>query len=427
MSPFDRMNARFRKMADGEGGFVLILALVTMLAMTLIGLSVVMNMTTDLHLSRNEREAKVAFQLAEAGVREAVSRIALPLGNARYVGEKTTDANYRLTTWNDANSLGRNFTSSTTIVGTLSSNQSYSVSIEYLDESNSEGFCDSNGASPNDSVNSSSPPASCNKFPAEVVMYGRDFNIDSSVTMVTRGKLPVYRFVSTGTSGGTTRTIEAYIGASSLNTDTEAGVNTNACVDFAGGAFSVTGGVREGGTGACITCNEGVAGCATKAVDDMTTYLGESLSEVIGMADERHQCKNANCSSPGDDIPSSGVIDGVVADWGDYAGDTYSTMVYIDNSGGKPATISGNFTGRGILIVGGDLELSGNLSYEGLVYVMGTLKVSGGGSNLNVTGGVMANSTVNINGNVSISYNQATLLDVARQNSTSAMIVWKRM
>ena len=427
MSPFDKLKETVRLKATGDRGFVLILALVTMLAMTLIGLSVVMNMTTDLALSRNEREAKTAFQLSEAGIREGVSRLHLASSNARYVGEKSTDANYRQITWNDANSLGRNFSSSTNIMGALSSTQSYSVSIEYLDETNSEGFCDSNEASPNDSVNSSSPPASCDDLPVEVVMYGRDFNIDLTVTKISRGKLPVYRLVSTGASGGTTRVIEAYIGASSLNTDTEAGVNTNSCVNFAGGAFSVTGGMKEGGAGPCTTCNDGVAGCAAKASDDMVTYLGEDLSEVIDMADETHRCKGPTCNAPGDDIPSSGSIDTVVVDWGDAAGDTYSTLIYIDNSGGNDVTLSGNFTGRGILIVSGDLKLSGNLVYEGLVYVLGTLTISGGGSALNVTGGVMANDTVSINGNVTVNYNQETLLDVAKQNSTSEMIVWKRM
>ena len=158
----------------------------------------------------------------------------------------------------------------------------------------------------------------------------------------------------------------------------------------------------------------------------MTDYLGHDLSTVINMADETHKCKDNTCSQPGDDIPSSGSIDTVITDWGDFGG-SRATLIYIDNSGGKEVSISGNFTGRGILIVSGDLKLSGGLQYQGLVYVMGTLTISGGGGDLNVQGGVMADSTVGLNGSITVTYDQATLLDVSRQSSSSAILVWKRL
>jgi predicted acyltransferase (DUF342 family) len=102
-------------------------------------------------------------------------------------------------------------------------------------------------------------------------------------------------------------------------------------------------------------------------------------------------------------------------------------MVYINNAGvGKEVSISGNYTGRGILIVTGDLKLSGTFQYEGLVYVFGTLTLSGGGSGLNVKGGIMANETIQVGGNITVDYDQDTLHDVARQSSASAMLIWKR-
>ena len=310
----------------------------------------------------------------------------------------------------------------------------YNVTINYLDETNSEVFCDSNdNVSPNTSGNASSPPASCEDTNAEVVMYGQDFNVPASLTAISYGKQPVYHITSIGTSGTTSRRIEAYVGASALNTDTEGAINTNGCITVSGGpAISITGGVKEGGSGGCSTCDDagdGIASCSVKgAVDDMTTYLGEDLSEIINMADEKHQClDSASCSDPGDDIPSSGMIDGVVLDWGDFTNDSHSTMIYINNAGGKAAQISGTFQGRGILIVSGDLQLTGGLEYEGLIYVLGTLTISGGGSGLNVTGGVMANSTVAVNGSVTVAYDQTTLDAVAKENSSSAIIIWKRL
>jgi hypothetical protein len=162
----------------------------------------------------------------------------------------------------------------------------------------------------------------------------------------------------------------------------------------------------------------------------MNNYLGDDIADIIDFADEKHQCLGATCSAAGpppDDIPASGSIDTVVSDWGDFAGDTYSTMIYINNAGGKEVEISGNYTGRGILIVTGNLKLAGNFQYEGLIYVFGILTVSGGGGDLNVTGGIMANQTIDINGGITVDYDQDTLHDVARQSSASAMLIWKRL
>ncbi|MBI2412206.1 MAG: hypothetical protein HYV24_03245 [Deltaproteobacteria bacterium] len=412
-----------------EKGFVLILALVTMIAMTVIGLSAVMNMTTDLQLSRNERDSKIAFQLAEAGINEMISRLHLPSTNAKYTGEKSTDgAAYRSTTWNSDNSddIGYGYGAGRASAETLN----YTVQINYLDDGNTENLCDSNDVGSNDSGNASKVPDTaswnCPHGATEIVMFGNDFKIPETVTFIDYGKQPVYKMESTGTYGTTQKTIIAYVGASNLNTDTNAAINTNGCVNISGGASAtITGGVLEYGSGGCTTCNDGMGGCAAKGSEDvMNTYLGDNISEIINFADEKHKCKNGTCSAAGDDIPASGKIDDVVLDWGDYANDTYSRMIYIDNSGGKEVDISGTFQGRGILIVTGDLSLSGNLDFEGLVYVFGTLTLSG---SLTVTGGIMADTTVAVHGSVTSTYDQATLDAVSKENSSSTVILWKRL
>lgn len=399
----------FRKDDSGEKGFVLILALVTMVAMTLIGISLVSNMTTDIQLSRNERESKIAFQLAEAGVNEAISRLHLPtVADPRYVGEKPADAGYRTTGW-----AGYVFNSDAAVVGTLGSGQSYTVTVRYLGESNTEGFCDDNDVT-NTSVTAAVPPAACDQTPEEVAMYGRDFNIDASVTSIRYGRLPIYHIISTGTVNTTTRTVHAYVGGSSLNTDTEAGINTNSTITWNGGN--------------CTTSVAPAGSCKETQANDYPTYLGEDLTTTVrDMADEQHQCSTGTCNGAGDDIPSNGQLDTVVADWGDAAGNSYSTFIYIDNPG-RQVKMTG-LNGRGILIVTGDLDLAGNVTYEGLIYVLGQLTISGGGATVkNVTGGIMARNVVTLNGaNLTVAYDQATLLDVARQHSSSAMIVWKRL
>jgi len=69
------------------------------------------------------------------------------------------------------------------------------------------------------------------------------------------------------------------------------------------------------------------------------------------------------------------------------------------------------------------------VDYEGLIYVLGTLTISGGGSSTkNITGGIMAQNVVTLNGsNLTINYDQATLEEVAKQNSKPALVLWKRL
>lgn len=425
-----------------EKGFVLVLALVTMVAMTLIGVSLVMNMTTDMQLARNEREAKIAFQLAEAGINEAIARLRLPptitqgadddpivTHSARYIGELSTDAGYRTTSWNNNNSVGKNFGFGNTNPDRQSADGlNYSVTINYLSEGNSEGLCDSNEVSPNTSGNSTVPPAACSNTTAEIVMFGQDFNISSSLTGINYGIYPVYQITSTGTSGSTTSTVEAYVGASYFNPDIGVALNTNDCVTVNGATNRIEGPATIGGACNCavVTAIQTEGTCSNKAAsDDMNDYLGVPLSLIKKNADEVHYCTNATCSNPGDDIPASGNIDTVVNNWGD--GDT-PRIIYIDNAGGKPASLSGIDEGVGVLIVTGDLEISGNVEFEGLVYVLGTVTLNGGGGEeLEVEGALMANNVVTMNGSVEVEYEQEVLESLAKTLSTSALISWKRL
>jgi len=54
--------------------------------------------------------------------------------------------------------MGRDFNSDNNILGTLPTGQSFSVSIRYLDETNNEGYCDSNDNVANTSGNATTYP-----------------------------------------------------------------------------------------------------------------------------------------------------------------------------------------------------------------------------------------------------------------------------
>jgi hypothetical protein len=63
-------------------------------------------------------------------------------------------------------------------------------------------------------------------------------------------------------------------------------------------------------------------------------------------------------------------------------------------------------TGYGLLAVKGDLTLGGGFTWSGLVIATGTLTFNGGGgpNRINVTGAVLANQTVTMNGSVDLFY-----------------------
>jgi len=416
----------------GQEGFVLILALVTMLAMTLIGLSVIMSSTTDLQLARNDRDAKLAFQLAEAGINEASARLHLSSSNARYVGEVEGESGYRTVSWNAANALGKDFGYNVGGNRNSADNLNYTVNISYLVEGNTENYCDSNNTADNAPLTATVPPASCPNSPAEVVMYGQDFNLDASLTYIEYGLLPVYEITSTGTSNGVTRTVVAYLGESNLNTDSQYPIFTNGCVDASGVPNTLTGDPSVPGSDVVMqatgcACDPQLSLSCSTSTDpvDMNTYLGDTLANIATYSDEYHSCKSAGCNTAGDDIPSNGRLDnGVVQNW-EGADPTEGVLLFIDNSGGEDATIGGNVSGEGILIVTGNLSISGNITWEGLIYVLGTLTVSG---TVDVhEGGMMTGSTVLLNGNVTVNYDREELLEMSRQTSTSAKIVWKRL
>ncbi len=418
---------------ENERGFALVLALVFMLAMTIIGVSLITNMSTEMHLASNEKDAKLAFQVSEAGFQDALARIHLASSSALYAGEPaglnfaTRDSNWSST-----------FTSAE---GDLD----YTVTIKYLLESSDHNLCDSNTTGPNSSddadpdyanipPNDDSDPDNiyeCTRN-GEIVYFGQDFNVSSETTTLTYGQFPVYEITSTGTAGGSnsTRTVTGYIGSTNLDLDTGFAVDTNACVSVGGVAFEIDGVVNQ--DAGCTDCDtlldstpgEGCTARASPAIID--DYLGLPMADVKAMSDEIHYCIGfPNCSDDNDDIPNSGQIDGVVQDWGDFAGDTYGSYIYIDNPGNK-VVLTGDFQGRGLLMINGDLQINGGFNYEGFVFVNGELTLGGGANEVTITGGLFSTELSTFNGNITVDYDQATLEDVSRQNKSQALLLWKR-
>lgn len=410
-----------------QGGFALVITLLLMVSISLIGLLALMNASTETLISRNEKEGKIAFQLAEGGLNEAYARMHLSAtgaGNTYYIGEKTSDAGYRtvgsvngttgdyLAGWatNGSKDLGYGKTNASRS-GLSSSSTStgyYSVTIRYFVENSTDSFCKS----------------SCND---EIVLYGQDFLFPSTMSPrpPSTGRYPVYKIASTGTYGNTSVSLYSYIPSIGLNVDPETAVYSVGDVTGNGG-YSLSG----NGTSAVKTCgtytdNGGAAnsandnltsGGASNGVSpcaDMSTFIGYTFAELWNMAGAR--------------VDGGAVFTAAdVAAWGT------DNIVVIDNDGNgqqsssldsSDARISGNSTGSGIVIVSGDLDVSGTLNWTGLLYVYGDLKGTG---TVNVTGATMAGGTTDFSGDLNVDYDQDVLNNMGRKSSTSGIIRWSR-
>jgi len=79
-----------------------------------------------------------------------------------------------------------------------------------------------------------------------------------------------------------------------------------------------------------------------------------------------------------------------------------------------PWTINGNIAGHGTLVVNGDLIVNGTFNYYGTIIVNGTLQAGTG--NVNVYGGLIAQSTLELIGNISVA-GGSTVTNVPTGNS----------
>lgn len=409
-----------------ERGFVLILVLMLLVAITAIGTAALMTSNTDMLIARNEKDSKNAFYLAETGIEETVGRMDLSNSNARFIGENQVQRTNRLgadglpNTADDpvnpsfngsANSTFDSFNSTSLNLPDIKGR--YAVTVTYAREATGEWcklLCDN-----------------------QVVLYGKDFGFIGA-GVPTLGYVPVYQIDSVGTTtSGTTASIRAYLTASTLNVIPPAGdIFSNTSINTSGNAGLV--GAVATNPATPIEAGDCAAGCANVSAQwssaDMTTYLGINLDEIPSHADSpspytqngNHIYQEANNNLWG--VACSTNTD--VANVNVHICENEAKIIYIDND--DPATnndarIPGG-AGRGILVVTGDLNLAGNLVWEGMIYIMGSLN---GNGNVTCFGTIMANSTINFNGSLSVAGSAAVAQSVADMAGASRMLRWTRL
>lgn len=404
-----------------EKGFILVLALVVMAAMTAIGLAIITSSTTDMLISRNETEAKKAFYLAEAGIQEALGRMAL-IGNTRYIGENSAQKVARINNGVMPGGAGM-YTSQTFASSDLSSqsqlqnfNGTYSVTVQYALADGSS-WC-------------YGPASPFNTCDGRVLLYGQDYGF-VGVGIPAKGFTPLFQIDSVGTTAsGTTATVREYVTASTLNVIPPAGNiyanTTNNPSITMGGSGSVTGQISGDYIGG--GCGAGCTSVPWPGSVDMNNYLGIPTTDLKQYASPPSPYTQTGSNAVTYDSTGWGQICSTTWTGSDlpHICDNPADIIYIDNAPSGttgPAKLQGGGTGRGILVITGDAQLDSNFTWEGLVYIMGNL--SGAGS-LTVFGDVMVNGTIGFTGNIAAYGSNNVAASVAEGISIPRELRWAK-
>ncbi len=383
-----------KKLGSGsEKGIALVLALLLLLVATLIGINAVNTTTFEANISGNKRASEQAFYSAEAGINEffgrfrdgAVSEIAYYDASC---GDGSCDQNkpgwrfYIALNSTKAGTKGYNSGDPTNhrFYTSLQNTLDYVVEARHkIDPSTGQVI----------------------KFPAPsgepiyvVKSYGFTGDGGNKVIEVEVRKRPsydppsaLYSEAPVTVSGNATIQGNDQCGGTNP-IDKPAIIKTNLSA-----SFTVNGKPQICGSNGCPEEDPGSYVPASNPqlnLSEMISYLKEDLDYSYTYTD------NQTLTGTG---PSNSSYP-----WGVPTGEvplTYTgtmKIVHVKMTGAanhNTLTLSGTSSGAGVLLVEGNLDLSGNFSWYGVIIATGGVKFSGGGSNKNITGGLLTGTGVN--------------------------------
>ncbi len=411
----------------GEEGSVLVVTLLILFAVGVMGATLAVLSSMDLRISGNQRSTTQSLDVAEAGLSEAIHRLALAnptnatvggwTGNVAIGDTSPYDPNWEtriyLTDPGSAPSGGGSIASTGTIQDPNQTYLQYSQSSGTDDvltirhkwrDRNGDGVKDANEVVRYDPEKI--PPENfASGFPVEIVTVPGRFGqanraIQAEVTKRTlyartMGALYIDKAIRmTGNPGicGYNHSINTPVGTKPfacfgwhLGTGHLVGVATTGDeVDIQGGAADVTG--------------------SPTPTDTSSTNPFYSLAELLGISqgDLNQILANADHTAP------ENPLDGV----------TYLTG---DNN------VNANITGSGLLYCTGDLSVNGTLDFKGLIYIEGDAKING---NCWVLGSVVVRGRSDFNsnaGNAGILYSKDAISTYLGQFMPVIVLSWREL
>ena len=485
---------------NSQSGFALILTLVVMAAMTAVGLATLTNSTTDVLITRNEKESRRAFTIAEMGIDDALNRMGLPMyvldvdgnpttdpptPNPRRVGETLEDRKNRgAFTPTPGNSNNRGtipYTFGSYPTGLNSYNVpglnegdiggAYRVTVNYTyeDAEYKSTWCSKNEVvefrDPNPVDTFIEYEKGCNTVESpDIVLFCKGFGFTGGGAMKKCGYAePVYEIVSKGiTNTGSEAVVKVYVSASTLNVvpPGESILFTEENIGLANGK-TINSAVTAGGRAAAKNLSNSSSIDPTPIKRGGLGSLKQDADKPCQETNNDGDVVNVYCISAND---TEDVVNWKEGMFDDYLGlpfsdlKSYADYTDFDGETGKMCAdadvlddekhICGNdsvfiyveglakltsLTGRGVVIVDGDLEISGNFAWEGFIYVTGKASFAG---TADIWGALMIKGTgaetainrrgVHITGDLAIRGSIPVATSVANVLGISRVIRWSR-
>jgi hypothetical protein len=344
----------------GEEGFVLVLAMLFMLVLTLIGVSAVNTTTYDNAISGNLRISKEAFYIAEAGLHE-------------FMGRFRPEATGEITDTNPSSPDWRLF---------LARNTGRAAGVGY---------------------DSTDPNHVFTQSLQNEMDYGVEIKhkVDASNNVVTRAGFPVYMVKSHGfTVQRGNKVVEGEI-IRRPNFEPPASLYSKAPVLIRGSTTHIDGMDHCGSVNmpGIITTTPTVNQEGNPVINGVPSVITDSTQNIFLREIAEYFGDVADFSY---NFQADQTLSGYSDQWGSPvdSGDRTSPLtyegpmniVYFNMQGDKTLSLEGHSHGGGLLVVNGNLRITGGFNWYGVIIVTGSLLFEGGAEK-NVSGGILAGET----------------------------------
>lgn len=405
---------------EGQEGSILIITMLVLVGLTALGAVFMTSSRIDTQLAGNEIRYEQALSLAEAGINEAVARLAIP-ASPDYIAEDMTSPNPG---WGKYIVLRR---------GNSAGDPDFKKTATDGLDNDLDAATDESSESYPEVLSVQSSLETPLYYPWVKVTYRLDSNNnilrygdhDNNRATPNRRNLvfgvPILTTTSRGEQAAANRTVE-------LDLIRPPVFDIRACIytedddfSFSGDDFLISGQDFDPATGDTIPGSARLPAIVTTAdADKLLGLVGQQQADqIIGSGGESDIQPSpvdlnlewyvdswgrlADCHYVGDtDGPGTGNS------WGDY--DNYH-IIYIEDG---DLTLKGEATGGGLLLVDGNLSITGSFLWHGVIIVLGDVYIKGGGdleSEFHIYGALFSNGvTLNtVVGNADIFYSSKAI------------------
>jgi len=424
-----------------EKGIILVAVLILIFILGIIGTIAAITTTTEMKISSNYKSGVQAFYAAEAGIQEARTRLRGSPSDDYYAGDPNTDdalwSAYILTSGSWTTSSDPDYdsdyfnyvptatqtTNTNTVANSLQTDISYWTKIRHKREYDAE-----QDGHTTSSIhyfdNDGSTVTHTQSTPGNIIYYGyEDTSNPTKLIRFTTSGTTIYKPVEiitvNGSKGNSSKTIKIEV------------------IHYPGPPILAA--VYSKGTATINGASAVLSGTDTCASDD-------SLPPVYTLDPATVEENPAPTYGGNPPYPQSGSEDIDIAEYINILKDDTTVTITSDQNGttfgssgifvtcysdtSDPYNVQGlklqNVTGYGTLLVEGDIILGGGINWDGLILATGTMEFNGGGGSnaINISGAVLANQTIAVNGDVNISYNSCNI-DKSMSNQPLREIKWK--